>query len=156
MHGTFYFVTQKRNVKTNIRLILLPLILCVLLVVLQNLIDSLLDTPDFKCGCACPNKRKKCNDSEKVCGVQYSDQNQILTCPVPHPPEWPPLLQLPPVLCKENASCRFNMLFTADNHSFAQSITCFFFFFFFLLLYFKFKLFCVFSFKLIFKILITI
>ncbi|XP_039688859.1 ABC transporter A family member 7 isoform X2 [Medicago truncatula] len=114
---------QKRNVKTNIRLILLPLILCVLLVVLQHLIDSLLDTPDFKCGCACPNKRTTCNDSEKVCGVQYSNQNQLLTCPVPHPPEWPPLLQLPTVLCKENASCRFNMLFTADNHSFAQSVT---------------------------------
>ncbi|WJX89981.1 Phospholipid-transporting ATPase abca7 [Trifolium repens] len=111
---------QKRNVKTNIRLILLPLILCILLVLLQNFIDTQLDKPEFKCGCVCPNNRKICDDSEKRCGVQYSEDTQAVFCKIPNPPEWPPLLQLPAVFCNKNDSCPFNMLFTALNRSFAQ------------------------------------
>ncbi|XP_045792339.1 ABC transporter A family member 7-like isoform X4 [Trifolium pratense] len=115
---------QKRNVKTNVRLILLPLILCVLLVLLQNLIDYLNDkTTVFKCGCVCPNQRETCDDSEKLCGVQYSDQTQAIFCKIPNPPEWPPLLQLPAVYCKKNQSCPFSMLFTAENQSFAQIVS---------------------------------
>ncbi|GAU47773.1 hypothetical protein TSUD_193100 [Trifolium subterraneum] len=114
---------QKRNVKTNIRLILLPLILCVLLVLLQNFIDTQYNTPEFKCGCVCPNNRKNCDDSEKLCGVQYSEDTQAVFCKIPNPPQWPPLLQLPYVYCKQNESCPFNMLFTAENQSFAQIVS---------------------------------
>jgi hypothetical protein len=34
-------------------------------------------------------------------------------------------LQLPAVFCNKNDSCPFNMLFTAQNRSFAQSIFSF-------------------------------
>ncbi|KAF7123417.1 hypothetical protein RHSIM_Rhsim12G0157900 [Rhododendron simsii] len=33
--------------------------------------------------------------TEKVCGIQYSTLDQASSCPVPSPPEWPPLLQIP-------------------------------------------------------------
>jgi hypothetical protein len=116
---------KKRNVKTNIRLILFPMIICVLLVLVQSILDIELDKSEFKCGCICVNNKTRCDDSEKVCGVEYSDQIQVQTCAVPNPPEWPPLLQLPAVSCKTTASCSFTMLFTANNHSFGQSISCF-------------------------------
>jgi hypothetical protein len=45
-------------------------------------------------------------------------------------------LQLPAVFCNKNDSCPFNMLFTGQNRSFAQSI----FSFSFLLLCFRFQL----------------
>ncbi|WJX89982.1 Phospholipid-transporting ATPase abca7 [Trifolium repens] len=108
---------QKRNKKTNSRLILFPLFLCILLVLLQHLIDNQLDKPGFKCGCVCTNGNTTCGDSEKVCGVQYSDQNQVLACAIPNPPEWPPLLQL-----RTGELWYYTMLFTADNHSFGQIV----------------------------------
>lgn len=113
---------QKRNVKSNIRLILFPLIICVLLVLVQIMIDIELRKSKFKCGCICANNKTRCDDSEKVCGPQYSDQIQVPTCPISNPAEWPPLLQLPAVSCKQNGSCHFTTLFTADNHSFGHSI----------------------------------
>ncbi|XP_057416444.1 ABC transporter A family member 7-like [Lotus japonicus] len=112
---------QKRNVKTNIRLILFPLILCVLLVVLQRLIDRQFDKPQYKCGCVCPNGKTNCPSSEKLCGAQYSDADQFVFCPIPNPPEWPPLLQLPS-LCRTGSDA-LTFLFTADNRSFAQSVS---------------------------------
>ncbi|XP_061346675.1 ABC transporter A family member 7-like [Gastrolobium bilobum] len=135
---------QKRNVKTNVRLILFPLILCVLLVVLQGLIDAELDKPANKCGCVCANNKTKgaqCHDSEKLCGVQYSDSGQAALCAIPNPPEWPPLLQLPappnravrtPLLpfsdlpdasCRRTGSCPLTTLFTANNHSFGEIVS---------------------------------
>ncbi|KEH31923.1 ABC transporter A family protein [Medicago truncatula] len=114
---------QKRNVKTNILLILFPLILSVLLISLQSLVNHQLTQPESKCGCVCRDNSTTCNDSDKLCGVQYSDQTQMAACAIPQPHEWPPLFQLPPVYCKENVSCAFNMLFTSDNQSFAQNVS---------------------------------
>ncbi|CAL5198359.1 unnamed protein product [Lathyrus oleraceus] len=115
---------QKRNVKSNIRLILFPLIICVLLVLVQIIIDIELRKSEFKCGCVCANNKTRCEDSEKVCGPQYSDQIQVPTCPISNPAEWPPLLQLPAVSCKQNrSSCHFTTLFTADNHSFGHTVS---------------------------------
>ncbi|KEH31922.1 ABC transporter A family protein [Medicago truncatula] len=100
------------------------MIFCILLVLLQSIMDTLLDKPKYKCGCICANNNKiKCDDSEKVCGIQYSDQTQVVTCAIPNPPEWPPLLQLPALSCNTTASCYFTMLFTANNHSFGQSVS---------------------------------
>ncbi|XP_057416443.1 ABC transporter A family member 7-like [Lotus japonicus] len=122
---------QKRNVKTNIRLILFPMLLCVLLVILQHVIDRQFDKPKYQCGCVCANNQTNCPDSEKLCGTQYSDANQFATCAIPSPPEWPPLLQLPALpdraatepACRRTDSCPLTFLFTADNHSFAQSVS---------------------------------
>ncbi|XP_058733330.1 ABC transporter A family member 7-like [Vicia villosa] len=116
---------QKRNVKTNLRLILFPLILCILLVLIQSLIDSQFEKPEFKCGCACPDKRTTCNNSEKVCGAQYSKRIQTLDCAIPKPPEWPPILQLPSAFCNDTrtGTCPVKVLFTAKNQSFGQIVS---------------------------------
>ncbi|XP_068464668.1 ABC transporter A family member 7-like isoform X1 [Phaseolus vulgaris] len=138
------FTFQKRNVKTNVRLILFPVVLCLLLFVLQLLFDTQFDKSIFKCGCACADNRteiSRCPDSEKRCGVQYSNSFQAALCSIPNPVEWPPLLQLPAppnravrtgflpffdlpdVSCRRTDSCPLSLLFTAENHSFAQSVS---------------------------------
>ncbi|CAL0319926.1 unnamed protein product [Lupinus luteus] len=129
---------QKRNVKTNVRLILFPFVLCLLMLLLQKLIEKqILDKPENKCGCICTKTQgDKC--LEKECGIQYSDLSQVGTCPIPHPPEWPPLMQVPvpqyravksiflPFLdlpdesCRKNGSCPISMFFTGNNMSFGE------------------------------------
>lgn len=128
---------QKRNIKTNIRLVSFPFIICLLLVLLQGFINSQLDKPSNNCGCACvdTNGDGKC---QKVCGLQYSDLDQAATCPIPNPPEWPPLLQvpapeyravrtdflpftdLPNESCRSSGSCPTTFLFTGNNQSLGQ------------------------------------
>nr|XP_048329625.1 ABC transporter A family member 7-like isoform X1 [Ziziphus jujuba var. spinosa] len=125
---------QKRNKRTNIRLISFPFLLCLLLVIIQNLVNSQLDKPENKCGCACidTNGDGQC---EEVCGLQYSDLDQAATCPIEHPPEWIPLLQipepdqravissfipyadLPNESCKKTGSCPVTLLFTGNNQT---------------------------------------
>lgn len=138
---SWHFSLKKRNVKTNIRLILLPVILCVLLVVIQGILDNLFDKPEFKCGCICANNNNtqpqqqqqqqqssvnQCsNQNEKlICGYEYSSLSQIGACAIPNPPQWPPLLQLPSQLYSSipsNPTRPVKMLFTAANFSFGQS-----------------------------------
>ncbi|KAK4766653.1 hypothetical protein SAY87_008295 [Trapa incisa] len=125
---------QKRNMKTNIRLITLPLILCLLLVLLQSWINTQLDKPENKCGCQCvdENGDGKC---EKKCGIEYSTLGQVASCPIPNPPKWPALLQvpapqyravkthsisfsdLPDESCRMTRSCPATALFTGGNQS---------------------------------------
>ncbi|QCD80883.1 ABC transporter A family member 7-like isoform X1 [Vigna unguiculata] len=135
---------QKRNVKTNLRLILVPVVLCLLLFLLQLLFDTQLNKSKFKCGCVCADNRTKisqCPESEKRCGVQYSDFFQAAMCAIPNPVEWPPLLQLPAppnravrtgflpffdlpdASCRRTDSCPLSLLFTGENHSFALSVS---------------------------------
>ncbi|KAF7838432.1 ABC transporter A family member 7-like [Senna tora] len=133
---------QKRHVKTNVRLILFPFLLCVLLVVLQKLINNELDKSDNKCGCICKREEGgRCQ--EQVCGIQYSDLDQVSTCAIPNPPEWPPLLQvpapqyravqsdiipfsdLPDNSCRRTGSCPVTFLFTGHNQSFGESMFVF-------------------------------
>ncbi|AES91235.1 ABC transporter A family protein, putative [Medicago truncatula] len=102
---------QKRNKKANIRLILFPVILCVLLTVAQYLFDEVLPKTDFMC----PDNKKTCNQKNKICDMAQ--------CAVRRPQELPPLLQLPAGLCKKNGACPFNIIFTADNQSFAQTVS---------------------------------
>ncbi|XP_062168907.1 ABC transporter A family member 7-like [Alnus glutinosa] len=128
---------QRRNMKTNIRLIAFPFILCLLLVLLQALVNSLLDKPSNNCGCACINTTGdgKCVE---VCGLEYSDLDQAGTCQIPNPPEWPPLLQipapeyravttdfvpftdLPNESCRSSGSCPATFLFTGNNQSLGE------------------------------------
>ncbi|GAA0183625.1 ATP-binding cassette [Lithospermum erythrorhizon] len=132
-------IFQKRNVKTNIRLTIIPLLLCVLLVVIQTIINNELDKPENKCGCACidTNGDGQC---EQVCGIEYSDLDQAFRCAIPQPPEWPPILQvpepqyravqtdflsfsdLPNESCKSTGSCPASILLTGNNRTLAQSL----------------------------------
>ncbi|XAR65460.1 Sulfate-transporting ATPase [Bertholletia excelsa] len=130
---------QKRNIRANIRLILFPFVLCLFLVLVQNLINKELDKPKNNCGCTCvdTNGDGRC---EKVCGIEYSDLDQVGTCPIPRPPEWPPLLQipdpkyraaradflsftdLPDISCKVAGSCPATILFTGSNQTLGKSL----------------------------------
>ncbi|KAL7618740.1 hypothetical protein Lser_V15G00407 [Lactuca serriola] len=85
---------QRRNFKTNLRLVLFPVFLCLLLVSLQYLVNIELDKPSLKCGCTCIDQDGD-GECERVCGIEYSDLDQVATCSIPSPPEWPPLLQVP-------------------------------------------------------------
>ncbi|CAL5374698.1 unnamed protein product [Camellia sinensis] len=132
------FIEAKRNIKENVRLILFPFLLCVLLVLVQSLINTELDKPKNKCGCACSNGKDICESNERVCGIQYSTLSQVATCPIPSPPEWPPLFQipgpkyraaktdfssftdLPAESCKNTGTCPATILYTGNNQSFGQ------------------------------------
>ncbi|KAL8130675.1 hypothetical protein V2J09_019830 [Rumex salicifolius] len=122
----------KRNKRSNIALIVFPVLLCILLTVLQKVLDDQIDQPQFKCGCN-PN-----NNTE--CGLQYSDNTQASFCAVRDPPKWPALLQLPSPeyravrtnympfsdlpdeSCRKTGSCPASILLTGNNQSFAQSL----------------------------------
>ncbi|XP_016465224.1 ABC transporter A family member 7-like isoform X2 [Nicotiana tabacum] len=132
-------IFQKRDVKSNIRLISVPIILCLLLVLIQNLVNKNLDTPSNRCGCKCVDKNGdgKC---EEVCGIEYSDLGQASNCPIPSPSEWPPLLQIPALKyravqtdfisygglpddsCKMLGSCPATILLTGSNQTFGESM----------------------------------
>nr|AIU41627.1 ABC transporter family protein [Hevea brasiliensis] len=130
---------QKRNAKTNCRLILFPFILCILLVITQSLLDHELNKASRKCGC----KDVDINGNgqlEKVCGLQYSDAFQAATCSIPSPPQWPPLLQIPAPQyravrsevipftdlpndsCRSTGSCPVTILFTGNNQSLGENL----------------------------------
>ncbi|MCD7455439.1 Phospholipid-transporting ATPase abca7 [Datura stramonium] len=133
------FTFQKRDVKSNIRLISVPIILCILLVLLQNWVNKQLDKPWNHCGCKCVGKNDE-GKCEEVCGLEYSDLNQAISCPIPSPLEWPPLLQipeskyravqtdfisygdLPDDSCKISGSCPATILLTGTNQTFGESV----------------------------------
>ncbi|XP_015579513.2 ABC transporter A family member 7 [Ricinus communis] len=130
---------QKRNVKTNCRLIFFPFVLCVLLVITQNLLDRELNKPSRKCGCVDIDTDGD-GRLEKVCGLQYSTLEQVATCAIPSPPQWPPLLQvpaphyravssdvipftdLPNDSCRSTGSCPVTVLVTGNNQSLGESL----------------------------------
>ncbi|KAM5570708.1 ABC transporter A family member 7-like [Rosa sericea] len=128
---------QKRNMKQNVRLVSVPILLCIMLLLIQILVNHELDKPENRCGCACVDTNGD-GECEKVCGLEYSTVDQGFTCPIPHPPEWPPLLQvpnpdfravisdvvpykdLPSESCKRTGSCPVTVLFTGSNHSMGE------------------------------------
>ncbi|CAI9266700.1 unnamed protein product [Lactuca saligna] len=130
---------QRRNIRTNLRLILFPLVLCLLLVLLQTIVNIELDKPSNKCGCTCIDQNGD-GQCERVCGIQYSDLDQVATCSIPSPPEWPPLLQvpdsqfravrtdflsfgdLPNDSCRSTGSCPITVLMTGNNQSLGESL----------------------------------
>lgn len=135
----FFVSNQRRNNKTNLRLILFPIVLCLLLVLLQAIINNELDKPSNKCGCTCIDQDGD-GQCERVCGIQYSDLDQVATCSIPSPPEWPPMLQLPapqfravrsddsisfrdlPIdSCRSTSSCPVTVLMTGNNQSLGES-----------------------------------
>ncbi|KAI3685132.1 hypothetical protein L6452_34366 [Arctium lappa] len=130
---------QRRNFKTNLRLIAFPIVLCLLLVLLQTIINNELDKPSNKCGCTCIDQDGD-GQCERVCGIQYSDLDQVATCSIPSPPEWPPVLQLPAPQyravrtgfvsfgdlpgdsCRITGSCPTTVLMTGNNQSLGESL----------------------------------
>ncbi|KAL7139184.1 hypothetical protein ABFS83_09G034000 [Erythranthe nasuta] len=131
-------IFQKRNMKTNVRLVLFPLVLCLLLVLIQMLVNTQLDKPSNRCGCICVDTGK--GPCEKRCGIEYSTLDQAFSCPIPHPPEWPALLQvpapqfravrtdftsygdLPGDSCRKTGSCPVTTLITGNNQTFGQTV----------------------------------
>lgn len=108
---------------------------------MQILINHVLDSDKFKCGCTCldSNGNGQCDSTEKVCGIQYSTLDQASSCPIPSPPEWPPLLQipapeyravrtdflsfmdLPDQSCRNSGSCPASILLTGNNQTLGES-----------------------------------
>ncbi|XP_050379018.1 ABC transporter A family member 7-like isoform X3 [Argentina anserina] len=130
---------QKRNMKQNVRLVSVPIFLCIMLLLIQILVNHELDKPENRCGCVCIDTNGD-GECEKVCGLEYSTLDQAATCPIPHPPEWLPLLQmpnpdfrvvisdvvpykdLPSESCKRTGSCPVTILFTGNNHSLSEVV----------------------------------
>ncbi|CAI9112239.1 OLC1v1012658C1 [Oldenlandia corymbosa var. corymbosa] len=131
---------QKRNIRSNLRLVIFPFLLCLVLNLIQVLVNRELDKPSFRCGCTCVDTDGdgKC---EEKCGIEYSSMDQAPFCPIPSPPEWPPLLQipapqyravqadfipfedLPSDSCKKTNSCPVTILLTGSNLTLGQSLS---------------------------------
>jgi hypothetical protein len=121
---------QKRNIWSNVRLIVIPLYLCVVLVCIQAVFDSLVNNSvDNQCGCRCADDDKngdgKCEI--KSCGLQYSSQNQAVFCAFPNPPPLLPLLHIPPSVnrdsCQRTGSCPVTILVTGNNQSLGTTLS---------------------------------
>ncbi|OEL15595.1 ABC transporter A family member 8 [Dichanthelium oligosanthes] len=132
---------QKRNLKTNIGITFFPILICVLLIVLQNVINNELDKPKYKCGCMCLETGVDGRCARKECGIQYSSLDQVGSCPIPSPPRWPALIQvpradfravrtssqpfddLPDPLCRDSWSCPASVLVTGNDKAVAEAIS---------------------------------
>ncbi|KAL5975476.1 hypothetical protein ACLOJK_019798 [Asimina triloba] len=106
---------------------------------IRILVNKELDKPKNRCGCTCID-RDGDGVCEKVCGIEYSTLDQVATCPIPSPPAWPALLQvprpeyravstdfiasmdLPDESCKMTQSCPAAVLLTGGNKSLAESL----------------------------------
>lgn len=133
---------QKRNWGVNVRLIFFPAFFCALIVLIQAILNNEIDKPENKCGCTCvpTNQNGQC---ERRCGIEYSTPDQVATCPIPSPPQWPPILQvpapqyravrtnispnagLPNETCRSTGSCPATILLTGNDQSFGESMLIF-------------------------------
>ncbi|KAL5724971.1 Phospholipid-transporting ATPase abca7 [Ranunculus cassubicifolius] len=131
---------QRRNLKTNCGLIAFPFVLCLLLLLIQILVNNELDKASNKCGCACVDKNGD-GTCETVCGIEYSTVDQVYTCPIPSPPLWPALLQVPPPefravkskrmtfgdlpdeSCRRTGNCPAIILYTGGNQTLGERLS---------------------------------
>ncbi|ESQ45797.1 hypothetical protein EUTSA_v10011038mg [Eutrema salsugineum] len=126
---------QKRNIWSNVRLIMIPFYLCIVLVCVQALIDSQVNNSvDNQCGCKCIDKTgvEKC---QMVCGVEYSTRDQGVFCAIPKPQPWPPLMLIPrpenravdtkytDAPCRRKHSCPVSILLTGNNQSLGATLS---------------------------------
>ncbi|KAL0729739.1 hypothetical protein Bca4012_025832 [Brassica carinata] len=126
---------QKRNIWSNVRLIMIPFYLCVVLVGIQALFDSQVNKSlDNQCGCKCIYKTgdEKC---QMVCGVEYSTRDQGVFCAIPIPQPWPPLILIPlprysvvdanltDVSCRQRNNCPVTILLTGNNQSLGATLS---------------------------------
>uniref|UniRef100_R7W8J3 ABC transporter A family member 8 n=1 Tax=Aegilops tauschii TaxID=37682 RepID=R7W8J3_AEGTA len=99
--------------------------------VLQRVINNLLDKPKYKCGCMCVDVNGT-GPCQNVCGIQYSTLDQAGSCPIPNPPEWPALLQVPrpeyraiqdsSESCRKSQSCPAAIPFTGANETLSTTV----------------------------------
>ncbi|KAF8052341.1 hypothetical protein N665_1570s0002 [Sinapis alba] len=132
---------QKRNIWSNVRLIMIPFLLCVILLAFQILFDTLINNAEEnRCGCECIVTNQNGNCLNKTCGIEFSTSDQAFFCPISSPPRWPPLLQvprpesravsttflpdigLPDESCRRTGTCPVTILFTGNNHSLGASL----------------------------------
>ncbi|CAH8334397.1 unnamed protein product [Eruca vesicaria subsp. sativa] len=122
---------QKRNIWSNVRLIVIPLYLCLVLVAIQALFNTqVINSVDNRCGCKCIDENNgdgKCE--RKSCGAEYSSPNQAFFCAFPNPPPLPPLLHIPSSVLDSNlcslttGSCHVKILVTGSNHTLGATIS---------------------------------
>ncbi|CAF2151909.1 unnamed protein product [Brassica rapa] len=132
---------QKRNIWSNVRLIMIPFLLCVMLVALQIVFDTVVNNADNnRCGCQCIVTNQNGNCLNETCGIEFSSSDQAFFCPISSPPRWPPLLQvprpesravnttflpdmgLPDETCRRTRTCPVTILFTGNNRSLGTSL----------------------------------
>lgn len=111
---------QKRNCKTNLCMVIFPILLCSLMSGLQHFINHELGKLD------------------NLCDSKEDDLSGF--CPVPKPPKWTPLLQiprpynravkanlslfqdLPDDSCRKTRNCPATILYTGKNRSLAEGL----------------------------------
>ncbi|CAE6253659.1 unnamed protein product [Arabidopsis arenosa] len=114
---------QRRHIWTNVRLVLVPLLLCLLLLGIQLLLDAVVNKASDLTNCA------------------SQDDFSSGDCPIPNPPLLPPLLQipepesravsggffsyedLPDKSCRKTGTCPVTILVTGNNHSLGQALS---------------------------------
>ncbi|CAE6075406.1 unnamed protein product [Arabidopsis arenosa] len=126
---------QKRNIWSNVRLIVIPFYLCIVLVFIQAIFDSqVTNSVDNQCGCQCIDKLGdgKC---EMICGIEYSTRDQGFFCAIPKPQPWPPLILIPrpqaravdtgftDESCRRKNNCPVTILFTGNNQSLGETLS---------------------------------
>ncbi|CAI9260609.1 unnamed protein product [Lactuca saligna] len=63
-------------------------------------------------------------ECERVCGIEYLDLDQVGTCSIPSPPEWPPLLQVPAPQFRAVRSDHFLSFGDLPNDSYTSKGSC--------------------------------
>lgn len=110
---------QRRNLRSTLVTVQVPIYFCVLLAIIQAIVNSALDSYDNKCGCQClrccnnrndtdicfdatpeqpciPGNFDSCKNVNKAnCGFEFSDGSQAGFCANPAPSTWPSILQVP-------------------------------------------------------------
>ncbi|CAM0951101.1 unnamed protein product [Alopecurus aequalis] len=99
------------------------------------------DKDRYHCGCACVDAAADGSCRRTECGAQYSTVRQVPSCPIPSPPRWPALVQvprprsravrttsqpfgdLPEPTCRDTGSCPVVFLVTGSNRSLVQSLS---------------------------------
>ncbi|ESQ45794.1 hypothetical protein EUTSA_v10010102mg [Eutrema salsugineum] len=132
---------QKRNLRSNLWIIMIPFMLCLFLVAIQVLFDTQVNNADEnRCGCQCTVTSEAGKCEKESCGIEFSSPDQAFFCSIASPPRWPPLLQIPPPesravrtsflsdiglpdeSCRRTGTCPVTILFTGNNRSVGTSL----------------------------------
>ncbi|CAL9031668.1 unnamed protein product [Prunus brigantina] len=116
---------QKRNMCSNVSLVLIPCLLCLILLGLQIATDKM--------------KMEESKRNLNKCDNSSRGFDEGSPCPYPKPREWPPVLHVPDATsravtsdsvipftdlpdesCRANGSCPLTILVTGNNQSFGQ------------------------------------
>ncbi|KAH7657402.1 Sulfate-transporting ATPase protein [Dioscorea alata] len=137
---------QKRNLGTNIRLLVIPVLLCLLLFGLEKLVNHVMGGLKNTCECRhCQETNHNEENCSYVCSVELFEMASIdnFPCPISQPAKWPQLfsipksefratkrdnsrtlnnLELPDKSCRVSGNCPVSILITGFNRTLAQSL----------------------------------